>query len=84
MSHAVVKALSGLGCAALLTSQGFAAQDRSKGKEFVGSEACKKCHVAEYKSWKQSFHAKIVQPKKVGVLKDVVEKWATDGRAQGR
>ena len=90
MRHAAVKGLAGLVCLALLTSQGVAAEAKkpARGKEakdkgFVGSEACKKCHVAEFKSWKESFHAKIVQPRKTGILKDVVEKWATDGKNPG-
>ena len=43
--------------------------------EFVGSEACGKCHQAAYKSWKQSYHAKMVRPKNEAILKDVVEQW---------
>lgn len=52
-------------------------------KDFVGSEKCKKCHSEEYKSWKDTFHAKIVMPKKTGILKDVVAKWETDGKNPG-
>ena len=52
-------------------------------KEFVGSETCRKCHAEEFKSWKTTFHSKIVQPKKGGILKDVVAKWATDGKNPG-
>ena len=32
--------------------------------EFVGSEKCKGCHSEEYKSWKDSWHSKMVRPKK--------------------
>lgn len=52
-------------------------------KDFVGSTACKKCHVDEYNSWKESYHSKIVQPKKGGILKEAVEKWAGDGTTPG-
>jgi hypothetical protein len=52
-------------------------------KEFVGSETCKKCHAEEYKSWKETYHSKIVQSKKAGILKDVVAKWASDGKNPG-
>jgi len=59
------------------------AMARDSKHEFVGSQACKKCHAEEFKSWKGTFHSKIVQPKKVGILKDVVAKWATDGKNPG-
>lgn len=52
-------------------------------QEFVGSERCKSCHAEEYKSWKGTFHAKMVQPRKGGILKEAVEKWATDGTNPG-
>jgi predicted CXXCH cytochrome family protein len=51
--------------------------------EFVGSEKCKKCHAEEFKSWKDTWHSKMVRSKKEGILKDVVEKWATDGSEKG-
>jgi hypothetical protein len=47
--------------------------------EFVGSEACGKCHQTAYKSWKQSYHAKMVRPKDEAILKDVVEQWGNGG-----
>jgi len=46
---------------------------------FVGSERCGACHMQEYKTWKDSLHAKMVQPKNVGILKDVVDNWSKDG-----
>ncbi len=52
-------------------------------KEFVGSEKCKACHSEEYNSWKDTFHAKMVRPKKAGLLKDAVDKWKTDGTNPG-
>jgi len=51
--------------------------------EFVGSEKCKNCHSEEYKSWKDTWHSKIVRPKKEGILKEVVEKWTNDGTGEG-
>jgi hypothetical protein len=60
---------------------GGLAADRKK--EFVGSERCKACHSEEFKSWKESFHSKMVQPRKGGILKDAVEKWKTDGAGPG-
>ncbi|MFZ2951015.1 MAG: multiheme c-type cytochrome [Desulfuromonadaceae bacterium] len=55
----------------------------SQPQKFVGSEKCKSCHAEEYKSWKGTFHAKMVQPKKSGILKDAVGKWQTDGTNPG-
>lgn len=52
-------------------------------KEFIGSEKCKTCHSEEYSSWKDTFHAKMVRPKKTGFLKDAVDKWKTDGTNPG-
>lgn len=51
--------------------------------EFVGSEKCKSCHAEEYKSWKETWHSKMVRPKKGAILKEAVEKWATDGTETG-
>ncbi|HSQ03613.1 MAG TPA: multiheme c-type cytochrome [Burkholderiales bacterium] len=52
-------------------------------KEFVGSEACQKCHAKQYQTWKNSYHAKMVRKKDDGILKGVVEKWASDGTNAG-
>jgi len=49
------------GCVTLLAAQAFAADPK---KEFVGSDTCKKCHAVEYKSWKETYHSKMVRPKK--------------------
>jgi hypothetical protein len=68
-------------CAALLSSAPLLAAD-PKG-EFVGSETCKKCHSAMYKSWQESYHSKMVRKKDDGILKGVVEKWPTDGANPG-
>lgn len=56
---------------------------QAAGSDFVGSETCKKCHPTEFKSWKGTFHSKMVQKREEGILKDVVEKWATDGANPG-
>ena len=45
-----------------------AAHGADSKKEFVGSEKCKSCHSEEFKSWKATFHAKMVQPRKGGIL----------------
>jgi hypothetical protein len=64
----------------MLATSAMAADSK---KEFVGSEACKACHSEEYKSWKGTFHSKMVQTRKAGILKDAVAKWATDGKNPG-
>ena len=52
-------------------------------KEFLGSEKCRACHSEEYKSWKETFHSKIIQARQSGILKDAVTKWLTDGKNPG-
>ena len=47
--------------------------------EFAGSEKCGTCHQVQYKSWKQSYHSKMVRTKDEGILKDVVEQWGNGG-----
>lgn len=46
---------------------------------YVGSEKCGKCHDAEYDSWKQSYHSKMIRSKDEGILKDVVDQWGKGG-----
>lgn len=87
MKQRMLAALVIFGCIAGTAVIGAAAEKKAAGKgkkaaaskEFVGSEACKKCHMEEYTSWKDSWHSKIVQPKKGAILKEAVEKWASDG-----
>ncbi len=50
---------------------------------YAGSDACRKCHAAEFDSWKGTWHAKMVMKRDEGILKDAVEKWATDGANPG-
>jgi cytochrome c5 len=71
--------VSGL-CVVSVATTAVAADSR---KEFVGSEKCKSCHAEEFKSWKTTFHARMLQPRKGGILKEAVEKWATDGTGAG-
>lgn len=46
---------------------------------FTGSARCQPCHPVEYRSWQESWHSKIVLPGKEAILKEAVEKWASDG-----
>lgn len=62
------------------TSPAAAASEKNG---FAGSDKCKTCHAEEYSSWKDTFHAKIVQPRKGGLLKDASEKWASGGPTKG-
>ncbi len=50
---------------------------------YAGSEACRSCHAAEFDSWKQTYHSKMVRKRDDGILKDVVAKWETDGSNPG-
>lgn len=84
MQRKVLRTFVTLGCAVALFGIGSRAEAAKADKlGFVGSEACKKCHAEEYKSWKGTFHAKMLQPKKGGMLKEAVEKWKTDGTDPG-
>jgi hypothetical protein len=73
---------------ALMLSQGCSRAQKTAAAgaaadEFAGSEACRQCHAEEYASWKESFHAKILQPASSGILPAASEKWASDGTGPG-
>jgi predicted CXXCH cytochrome family protein len=57
----------------------FASAAVAADPEFAGSERCGKCHEDEYKTWKQSYHSKMVRTKGEAILKDVVDQWANGG-----
>jgi len=85
MQKRIIMPIIGMGIAMVLVagvSTSEAAKQKGKG-DFIGSEACKKCHAEEYKSWKDSWHSKIVRPKKGGILKEAVERWAGDATNPG-
>jgi hypothetical protein len=69
---------------ALAASASPAAEKTAPAKDaFVGSEACKRCHLTQYESWKLTYHSKLVRKRDEGILRDAVEKWATDGTNPG-
>ena len=45
---------------------------------FVGSQACQKCHQAEYRTWNQTYHSKMIRTLRDGLLKDAGEQWSKD------
>ncbi|HSD41648.1 MAG TPA: multiheme c-type cytochrome [Burkholderiales bacterium] len=47
---------------------------------FVGSEACQKCHQAEYRTWKDTYHSKMIRTLKDGLLKGAGDNWAKDAK----
>ncbi|HMK43792.1 MAG TPA: multiheme c-type cytochrome, partial [Dissulfurispiraceae bacterium] len=51
----------------------------SSGPEYVGSAKCKMCHKVEHDSWNLTYHSKLIGEKDERMLKEVVEKWETDG-----
>ncbi len=59
------------------------AKKESKTPAYVGSNACMKCHLSEYRSWKETLHSRIIQTKQDGVLKEAVVKWKFDGTNPG-
>src|SRR5262249_18329168 len=34
----------------------------SQGTEYVGSEACRRCHESEYSSWRRTLHVQMTKP----------------------
>ena len=48
--------------------------------EFVGSEKCGTCHAAEFKTWQDSYHAKMVRTPQEALLKDALDNWAKDSK----
>lgn len=68
-----------LGCISAAPVVGKAPSSAS----FVGSAACQGCHAEAFVSWQDSWHSKIVRPKKGAILREAVEKWATDGSSAG-
>lgn len=67
----------------------FGAETHAQGKkaagkgEYVGSERCNACHKTQYKSWKETYHSKMVRKPSAGLLKAAAEKWASDGANPG-
>ena len=55
---------------------------RTASNEFVGSAKCSGCHQEAYKSWNDSYHAKMVRPVKEGLLKDAQDNWVKDSKGQ--
>jgi hypothetical protein len=47
---------------------------------FVGSVACQTCHEAEYRTWKDTYHSKMIRTARDGLLKDAGEQWAKDAK----
>jgi hypothetical protein len=47
---------------------------------FVGSAACQTCHEAEYRTWKDTYHSKMIRTLREGLLKDAGEQWAKDAK----
>ena len=48
--------------------------------EFVGSDKCGTCHADEFKTWKDTYHNKMVRTPKDGLLKDALDNWAKDAK----
>jgi nitrate/TMAO reductase-like tetraheme cytochrome c subunit len=68
-----------VGGLALAVAVGCATMPASTAKnDFVGSEQCAGCHAQEYKTWKETYHARMVLPRKEGLLKDAGDNWAKD------
>jgi len=48
--------------------------------DFVGSEKCQSCHKEEYKTWKETWHAKMIRTPREALLKDAGDNWGKDAK----
>ncbi len=71
-------AVSGLVALSGCTAGGTAAS--AAADTFVGSEKCATCHQGEFKTWKDTYHSKMVRPASEGLLKDAADNWAKDSK----
>jgi nitrate/TMAO reductase-like tetraheme cytochrome c subunit len=69
---AALPALSLVGCTLEKSS--------SPRPQFAGSEACAGCHQAQYTSWKETYHSKMVRTRQEGLLRESGEYWAKDAK----
>jgi nitrate/TMAO reductase-like tetraheme cytochrome c subunit len=80
-SHRVLLTILAVGGLVIAIAAGCATmRTGGTGSQFVGSEKCAACHAAEYKTWKETNHAKMVRPLKEGLLKDAGDNWAKDSK----
>jgi hypothetical protein len=63
-----------------LTSCTTGSQAPSVASEFVGSEKCGTCHAAEFRTWKDTYHSKMVRTPQDGLLKDALDNWTKDSK----
>ena len=72
----------GLAAAAIVALSGCTTDSKvtSAASEFVGSEKCATCHAAEFKTWKDTYHSKMVRTPQDGLLKDALDNWAKDAK----
>jgi len=69
-----------LAMAGALLLAGCSTQSGAPEPTFVGSDECRTCHKPEYRSWKDSWHAKMVRPAAQAMLKDAADNWVRDAR----
>lgn len=74
---AAVLAVLGTTLAACTTG---ASSTTTVASEFAGSAKCGTCHQAEYKAWKDSYHAKTVRSPQQDLWHDAVDHWTNDAR----
>ena len=78
----VHRLVAGMAAAAIvgLASCSTGTQTASVASEIAGSEKCGTCHAAEFKTWQDSYHAKMVRSVQDGLLKDALDHWTTDSK----
>ena len=74
----VLGSVAGTGVLALAVL--LPARPGSAGPEpsYEGAESCKKCHLKQYKAWKETKMAKSFETLKPGQVKEAKEKWKLD------
>jgi hypothetical protein len=48
--------------------------------DFAESEKCATCHAAEFRTWRDTYHAKMVRTPHDGLLKEAADNWARDSK----
>ena len=72
----------GLAAAAIVALSGCTTDSKvaTVASEFVGSEKCGDLPRGEFKTWKDTYHSKMVRTPQDGLLKDALDNWAKDGK----
>ena len=73
-----VRSLSVLVGVSVLAVLACSTDFRLAGGGNAGPEKCGGCHAAEFASWKDSYHSKMVRTPREGLLRDAADHWVRD------